>query len=149
MSFGPSLSRLLRLRRSLERQEELKLAMASGRMHAARAGLEQAQDAGRRQQQAVRAELSGQLSGAELQSADWQRGVASARERRLAGELEAAQAAQADQRRTLLERTRERKTLDTLQAHSREADLKQELRREQAELDEAFLRALISDRTRD
>ncbi|HUX65949.1 MAG TPA: hypothetical protein VMV31_00515 [Terriglobales bacterium] len=139
LPFHESLRRLLRLRQSLERQEEMKLSLAAARLHAARAGLEQARAAGQQQQQAMRIALTDQLSGAELQVAVLQRQADAEREQRLQAHMAAMQSAHADQTDVLLGRTRDRKILDLLQAHCQKIERRNQLRREQAALDEAFL----------
>lgn len=139
LHFHESLRRLLRLRQSLERQEEMKLSLAAARLNAARAGLEQARAAGQQQQQAMRIALTDQLSGAELQVAMLQRQADTGREQRLQAKMAELQTAHAEQTQTLLGRTRDRKILDLLQAHCQKIERRNQLRREQAALDEAFL----------
>lgn len=137
--FQESLRRLLRLRQSLERQEEMKLALANARLQAARAGLEQARAASSAQQQATRAALTQRLSGAELHLAAMQEETAAGRELRLAGQVQEMKSAHSEQRTVLLDRTRERKILDLLHDHCQRIERREQLRREQAALDEAFL----------
>lgn len=121
----------------------MKLAMVAGRLHAAQAGLSLAQATDRQQRDQVRADLEGQLSGAELHGADWLQRAAAAREARMEADVEAARVAHLAQCQALLERTRERKTLDTLESNHRAAQQREQARREQAQQDEAFLRLKI------
>lgn len=139
MNFSASMRRLLQLRRSLERQEEMRMAMVSARLHAVEAEQQSNHEGGQREYYAVVHGLAGETSGAELQSEGLRRGVEQERAERLRAQAARLQAEQARQRQLLLERTRERETLDTLQQHFRRVQQRQRLRREQAALDEGFL----------
>lgn len=141
MKFPGSMQRLLRLRKSLERQEEMKVALAGARVGAARAGLDAARHQSREERDALQRELRGSdaVDGAELQVSGLQREAEAGREQRLREQLARLQAAHALQVEILQARQRERKTLDILEEHCVRAERRQQERREQAALDEAFL----------
>jgi flagellar biosynthesis chaperone FliJ len=140
--FSGSMQRLLRLRRSLEHQEEMKVALAAAHVGAARGGLDAARRQSRGEQDALQRELRDAehpVDGSALQASGLQREAESGREQRLREQLTRVQAAHALQVEVLTARRRERKTLDLLEERSREAQRRERDRREQAALDEAFL----------
>jgi len=141
MNFDRSLQRLLRLRRSLERQEELKLAVASTRLQSARSGLDQARDASRHGHDALNQQLTevDSVGGAELQAAALRHEIERERGRHMLAAVEAAQTAHREQCAALLARTREREVLDILREHDESARRSESVRREQAAHDEIFL----------
>jgi flagellar biosynthesis chaperone FliJ len=139
VSFSRSLQRLLRLRQSLERQEELKMALASARLQAARTEQSQQQAQERARQETLRADLHQGTAGAELQSAGLRQTVEQQRRQRLREQAVAAQSEQMAQRAVLLEARRGRETLATLAARFHEARERERTRREQAAQDEAYL----------
>lgn len=139
MKFTASLQRVLQLRRSLERQEEMKLSLLAARRQAIAAAEEGNRAQARSEQSALLRDLSTEVSGAELQLAGLRHEVEAERTARLRLEAVQAERAQLQQQLVLLHRTSERETLDTLAAHCREAERRNRLRRDQAALDEAFL----------
>ncbi|MGH9466329.1 MAG: hypothetical protein ACRD1Y_03140 [Terriglobales bacterium] len=139
MKFTPSLQRLLQLRRSLERQEEMKLSLLAARRQAAEQDRERERECERREQVELLDGLRDRLSGAELQAAGLRHAVDTLRTARLQAEAEQAAVAQAGQRQIWLERTRERETLSTLAAQCHEQEVRERRREDQAALDEAFL----------
>ncbi len=141
MKFPASMRRLLRLRESLERQEEMKVALAAARVGAASFGLDAARRQSRGEQDALQAALREReaVDGAELQVSGLQREAEAERERQLRDHLARLESAHALQVEILLARRRERRTLDILEEHCRRAQRRQQERREQAALDEAFL----------
>ncbi len=137
-----ALERLLELRRGLERQEEMKLAVAGKRLQDARAAVQNARLA--------LLNLGGlganeEASGAELQAGDVQHAVAIERERHLETVLAEVQKAHRAQCEALMERTRQRKILETLSERKRAIHERDLLHREQARMDEAFLTRLQFD----
>ena len=146
--FSGSLQRLLRLRQSLERQEEMKVALAAARVGAARGGLDEARRQSRGEQDALQRELrdpAEPIAGAALQVSGLQRQAEAERERRLREQLARVQAAHALQVEILTARRRDRKTLDTLEHNRRQALRREQDRREQAALDEAYLSRQLGD----
>ncbi|TAN21358.1 MAG: hypothetical protein EPN33_12085 [Acidobacteria bacterium] len=139
MKFTASLQRVLQLRRSLERQEEMKLSRLAARRQAITAAEAGNRAEARSEQSALLRDLSSEVSGAELQLAGLRHEIEAERAVRLRLEAVQAERAQLQQQLVLLHRTRERETLDTLEAHCREAERRERLRRDQAALDEAFL----------
>ena len=137
MSFTSSLERLLMLRRSLERQEEMKLALIAAKLQAAMLALRATQEA--RSHASSGRFSDGARSGSFLQISDLQYETACARERQLQTELSALRSAHQEQCAVLLERTRERKILETLRERQLAAQRREQLRRMQASLDELFL----------
>lgn len=141
MNFDRSMHRLLRLRRSLERQEELKLAVANARLQSARSGLDQARDASHHGHEALNQQLAEEdpVGGAELQAAALRRDIECERRLHMQSAVEAAQTAHNEQRTALLARTREREVLDILREHHETARRREQDRRQQAAHDETFL----------
>jgi hypothetical protein len=139
VSFSRSLQRLLRLRQSLERQEELKMALASARLYAVQAEQSAQQAQERAQQETLLADLHLGTAGAELQSAGLRQTVGQQRQQRLREQAAAAQSAQTAQRAVLLDARRGRETLTTLAARFQQARERERTRREQAAQDEAYL----------
>ena len=144
MSFSQSMQRLLRLRQSLERQEEMKLSLANAKLQKARRGLAEEQQNSRAEQAALLerlhgAEAAAPVSAAELQVAHLQREAERSRERHLETAVQQLSAAHKEQAQALGVRTRERKTLDALRAQHLEEQRREQLRRDQAAADEAFL----------
>lgn len=142
MKFPNSMQRLLRLRKSLERQEEMKVALAAARVGSARNGLDEARRQGRGEHEALLRDLhtpDATVSGAELQVSGLQRQAETGRELRLKEQLDRLKAAHALQVEILQARQRDRKTLDILEEDSRRAERRQRDRRDQAALDETYL----------
>jgi flagellar export protein FliJ len=138
MSFPPSLERLLSLRQSLERQEEMRLAVINGERENVRAALAALQ-LQMRQLGAGALAQAGEVSGAELQSAACRQMSLAEIERQLqlrADELERAHRAQCQR---LAERQQARKILEALRDRRLAFERVDERRREQARLDEIFL----------
>ncbi|MGH9480280.1 MAG: flagellar FliJ family protein [Terriglobales bacterium] len=140
MAFSPSMRRLLHLRESLERQQELRVAQAAAHLQRARAELGHSQASRRRVLGHQAGELAAGASGAELAATDLQRQTELARAQRLQLEVERLRAAHAAACSRLAERTRDRKTLDTLAQESRAHELREAARRLQSAQDENFLR---------
>ena len=136
MAAPAPLERLLDLRRSLERQEEMRLALVAGRLHSAGAEVAHAQAERRRAGPLAGAD---EANGAELQAGSLWHAAACERERRLVGVLAEVQAAHDQQRQALLERVRERKILEALLDRRLAVRMREQLRREQRALDEGFL----------
>lgn len=138
MGFPPSLARLLSLRQSLERQEEMRLAVINGEREKARAALAALHEQ-IRQLGAGALMQAGDTSGAELQSAACRQTSLAEIEAMLTQRLqELAQAHQAQCQR-LAERRQARKILEALRDRRLAAELVDERRREQSRLDEIFL----------
>lgn len=147
MGFPPSLARLLILRQSLERQEELKLAMIANRLLAATRELEAARR-GRHQNERSRFDefensvgevFTGASTGSLLHAAGMSRAAALGREQRLADAVAELQTAHRAQCAALAIRTRDRKILETLRDRHRETQRREQLRRLQSSLDEMYL----------
>lgn len=134
------MQRLLRLRESLERQQELRVAQAAAELQRARSALDHSQANQRRALGQLASELPDGASGAELAAGELQRQAEAERAQRLQQEVERRRAAHAAACARLAERTRERKTLDTLAAENRARELREADRRLQAAQDENFLR---------
>jgi len=138
MAFQRSLARLLSLRQSLERQEEMRLALIAGRLASARAALEAAH-------MQMREFSSGRLTGAdgtcgaELQAAALRQTSLAEHLPRLRGNIDELAAAHHAQCLRLTERQQARKILETLRDRRAAAQRLKEQRREQATLDELFL----------
>src|SRR6185312_14268931 len=87
MPIPASMRRLLRLRESLERQEEMELAFAAARLRDAEACATTAHAAEQKAQTALRHELEQTVSGAELQAAQFSQQAGEQREQILGAQL--------------------------------------------------------------
>lgn len=141
--FSRSLHTLLRLRQSLERQEEMKLALATQRLATAEGRLGSEQESRRREHDAALREMSEGVDGAGLSLAEQQWHSAGARAQRLRGQVGELAQVRATQVEALVGRVRERKVLENLrERRDREARVEQE-RRSQQGADDAFARRAV------
>lgn len=138
MGFPPSLARLLSLRQSLERQEEMRLAVINGEQEKVRAALAALQQQ-LRQLGAGAMTQAGDISGAELQSAACRQMSLAETEAVLKQRLEDLARAHQAQCQRLAERRRARKILEALRDRRLAVEQVEERRRDQARLDEIFL----------
>lgn len=130
---------MIRLRRNLERQEELKLAAAARRHQAALTLRDEARQAADSDRRELMERLASSISAAELQVAAVQTEAAWLRERHLdavAGELGQAREAQ---RVVLSERTRSREVFESVYRRTLARREREATRRLQERTDEAFL----------
>ncbi|MGH9518762.1 MAG: hypothetical protein ACRD2D_03900 [Terriglobales bacterium] len=146
MNFSDSMHRLLRLRKSLEHQEELKLTVANRKLQNARHGLAAEQQRNLEQQtelltrlEAAAAPDAAPVTAAELHAAALQREAERHRERQLESAVTHAHAAHQDQTHALRARTRDRETLDALRDHYLAEQRRLQIRKDQAASDEAYL----------
>ena len=138
MAFQRSLARLLSLRQSLERQEEMRLALLAGRLNAARTALEAAHTQ-IRELSPGRLTHGGSAGGAELQAAALRQSCLAERLPHLRAQIDELAAAHQAQCRRLAACQQARKILETLRDQRAAVERLQERRREQATLDELFL----------
>lgn len=147
MNFSDSMHRLLRLRKSLEHQEELKLTVANRKLQNARHGLaaeqqrnlEQQGDLLKRMEAAAAHPDAAPVTAAELHAAALLREAERHRERQLESAVNHAHAAHQDQTHALRARTRDRETLDALRDHYLAEQRRLQTRKDQAASDEAYL----------
>lgn len=139
MTFSRSMQRLLRLRESLERQEELKMALTSARLQAAQAAQATQHAQQRTEQESQLRALKAGTAGSELQASGLRQGVDEQRRERLNAVTAVRQSEQAAQRGVLLGARRDRETLTTLSTRFQRARQRERTRREQAAADEAYL----------
>lgn len=139
MTFHFSLAPLLRLRRSLEHQSELALQAASLELARAQQELREGEACLQGSRRAARQTLQRGSHGAEMQfEAGCERVLRDYCEA-LRNQMVALQATR-DQRTAEFQQAHgERETLESLREHEFETFRAQELRREQRELDEAYL----------
>lgn len=136
--FQASLNRLLSLRQSLERQEEMRLAVIASHLEAARRDLEGV-EAERRQFSTAQITARAEASGAELQAAALRQNLLAEAEQQLQLQIAEITAAHQAQCQRLAERRQARKILETLRDHHAAAAGLESRRRDQARLDEQFL----------
>lgn len=146
MNFSDSMHRLLRLRKSLEHQEELKLTVASRKLQNARHGLAAEQEHSLRQQAELLERLeqaaapdAPPVTAAELHAASIQREAERARQRQMETAVTQLHAAHLDQTQALRSRTRDRETLDALRDRYMNEQRLVRARKDQAAADEAYL----------
>ena len=139
MAFRFTLDVLLRVRQSVERQQELLLQEANQHLTILRQRIEDL-DAQMAQLTASKMrQLESGLSAAELQFDLLCRSVMLQQRAALEQEMSQAEAARDARRETFREARRQREVMDTLRNHQLQAHRQQEMRQEQRRLDDMFL----------
>lgn len=139
MAFRFTLDVLLRVRQSVERQQELLLQEANQRLAGLRRRMEEvdaqlAQLTARKMRQ-----LESGFSAAELQFDLLCRSVVLQQRAALEQEMAQAEAMRDARREIFREARRQREVIDTLRTHQLQAHRQQEMRQEQRRLDDMFL----------
>jgi flagellar export protein FliJ len=139
MAFHYRLESLLRLRRSLERQEELRLHSFAAVVARLRAELRQLDEGRLAQRRSAQQSLTGGGAGSMLQFEVACDAAYFAARESLQKKLEEAEKQRAEQLKIYSEARKKREILAALRGHQQEAYLLDFLRREQQRVDEAFL----------
>jgi flagellar export protein FliJ len=139
MAFRFPLEVLLRLQRSVERQQELLLQVANGRVEHMKLQIEQAECWGRAYSSQQAQELNTGVSAAEMHFAERCREVLENYRQLLGAELTKLEKIRAERRTAFETARRQREVTDSLRERQLQAYRTEEHRREQRQVDDLFI----------
>jgi flagellar export protein FliJ len=139
MGFRFSLAVLLRVRQSLERQQEILLHEASQRVAAVQREVAAVENALKDLAARNEGELKSGMSAAELHFDLLRRSVLRARGKQLQQDMAAAEKTRAGRQEEFQQARRQREAVETLRHNQLQLYLQQEKRKEQNRLDDLFL----------
>ncbi len=139
MPFRFSLEALRKLRQSEERQQELLLVDANGRVTALELQIGEQEAQIRQSEKAQLRKLERQVTASELQFDLLCRGAIRSRQFALVNDLAAAVALRDTRRENFRQARHRREVLDSLRNHQLQDYRREEIRQEQRRADEAFL----------